>query len=68
MNQPWPLPTVGSFWEWNLGVPLGREVIEVMSTQLAPLMVRISGPSGEREVTLDEFTQNAVPAPLGKKK
>lgn len=63
-NQAWPLPTVGSFWEWNLGVPMSREVVEVTGAQFAPPTVRIKGASGEREVSLDEFNQNAIPAPL----
>lgn len=67
-EQPWPLPTVGSFWEWQLGIPMGREVVEVTGTSLAPLAVRIKGSSDEREVSLDEFSRNAVPAPLGRRK
>lgn len=63
--QPtWPLPPIGSFWEWNLGMPMGREIIEVLNVQFSPLTVRIKGSSGEREVSLDEFSHNAVPAPL----
>ena len=66
LDQPWPLPEIGSFWDWGLGNPMHREVVEVTYASFSPEIVRIKGSSGEREVSLLEFNQNAVPAPLGR--
>jgi len=67
-QQPWPLPEIGSIWEWDVGNAMGREVVKVTGVTFAPLTVRIDSYSGVREVTLEEFSQKALPAPLGKKR
>lgn len=64
------IPTVGSIWEWDLGNPWGREVVTVRETRGAEGgstgSVWLTGPSGDRVVSLPDFARDAVPAPLGR--
>jgi hypothetical protein len=66
------MPAVGSIWEWNLGDPWGREVVTVKQTNGAEDgsagSVWLVGPSGDRWVSLPDFAENAVPAPLGRRR
>ena len=59
------LPAVESIWEWDLGEPLRRAVVRVVSTDPDTMSVVLDGPPPfPQRVSIWDFLTNATPPPL----
>lgn len=65
-DSPYKMPAVGSFYQWRPGSIWDHEVVEVIGTDAGNELVELSGPSGVRWVSLDDFEQSAQAPPLRK--